>query len=106
MSPMFLGGLTARAMRLNSQTKEIKFIETYPGYLIRNVLELKPHYSKRKTYDPAIEHHLASKYNLVLKEPLGNWHQLDALACWVSGYRFFHNKAIKFGDESEGQIII
>lgn len=50
MSPMFLGGLTARAMKLRHllSPQQIVFQETYPAELVRNLPDLKECYLKKK----------------------------------------------------------
>ena len=49
MSPMFLGGVTARAISLKKQIEAegVEVFETYPGGLVRSKPELKAHYNKK-----------------------------------------------------------
>ena len=62
MSPMFLGGLTARAMKLKAQHADRNFIEVYPAMLARVVLELGEAYAKKeklsKAHQDALLKHL------------------------------------------------
>jgi predicted nuclease with RNAse H fold len=109
MSPMFLGGLTARAMRLKSELAKngITVFETFPGYLAREILQLDPkRYKKDKTYfDEAIstlKEHLPGQS---FSKP-DNWHQFDALLAFTSSYRYQNKKALYFGDPEEGLIVI
>lgn len=109
MSPMFLGGLTARAMRLVAGLKEnlqIDFHETYPGYLAK-LLELpKDQYKKEKKYLPILTDALCRQYPLELNQIPENWHQFDALLAYISGLRFQSGVHQTFGDLEEGQIVI
>ncbi len=104
MSPMFLGGLTARAMKLAAQYEEIKFRETYPAYLIKMVLELGEYYTKREAYNNQLAEILVRDHKLDLAKNPTNWHQLDALACCLSGTRVENQNALLIGEEGEGLI--
>lgn len=106
MSPMFLGGLTARAMKLKSMHPDVNFFECYPAYLVKKVLSLGVNYLKKEKYNSELETILCKKYNLSLKQGLENWHQLDALCCWLTGLRHLNKLHLELGNESEGQIII
>lgn len=109
MSPMFIGGLTARAMRIKDvlEKKGHSVIETYPGYLARNVLNLSSIYSKssKTTIEPFVvkmEEMLPLKISL----PPENWHQVDAILSWYSGYRHLQGTNLQVGDIDEGVIIL
>lgn len=106
MSPMFLGGLTARAMKLAAQFPQITFRESYPGYLIRTVWSYKELYLKKEAYDNRLADQIIKDYNLKIKEPPTNWHQLDALVCWISGLRDQKGDVLKLGDKEEGLIYV
>lgn len=109
MSPMFLGGLTARAMRLKKllEKEGIEVSETFPGYLAREILALDPkRYKKDTTY--LIE--AVSKLQVLLtgvsfKSPK-NWHQFDSLLAFASGFRNQNGEALYFGNPEEGSIIV
>lgn len=109
MSPMFLGGLTARAMRLVAGLQSdlpVVFQETYPGYLAK-LLELpKEQYKKEKKYLPVLSETLCRQYTLELSQTPENWHQFDALLAYISGLRFQSGIHQTFGDPEEGQIVI
>ena len=106
MSPMFLGGLTARAMALDKGYNKAEFIECYPGMLARQVLKLGELYNKKsKLSDQAVEQ-LLSLLPYELDAMLDNWHQFDALLCWLTGYRYQKGEALKIGDKEEGLIIV
>lgn len=104
MSPMFLGGLTARAMQLKQKVaeKKIELLETYPkvqahqlGYHDYKVLNLGN-----------LAESIASKYSLVLGQEVQNIHQLDALLAFVGGIHYLKNSHKEFGQKEEGTIII
>lgn len=118
MSPMFLGGLTARAIQLKSRLSEqnIEVIEIYPSHLA-DVLELDRNlYKKQKEHIPIITTILSkSLYHLLSSSPsllaslfpnLPNWHHVDALLALISGIRYRKNQHLSFGDPQEGQIIV
>ncbi len=106
MSPMFLGGLTARAMKLKSQLSDVQVIETYPGYLAKKILSLSDSYLKKKKYTGEVLNLIKPLLPVELASEPDNWHQLDALLCWISGYRDSQQKAVTLGEEKEGLIIV
>ena len=104
MSPMFLGGLTARAMRLRSCFMDIPFYEIYPGHYVREHLPEAVNYKKSDL--EAFCRLLAAKLPLSWKHDPQSWHQADAALAWFSGWRHRHGLASSFGDEAEGLIFI
>jgi predicted nuclease with RNAse H fold len=109
MSPMFLGGLTARAMRLAANLKTdlvVDFWETYPGYLAKILALPKDQYKKEKRYLPLLTGLLWREYSLELEQIPENWHQFDALLAYISGLRFQSGIHQVFGNPEEGQIVI
>jgi len=108
MSPMFLGGLTARAMSLAAQlrAKDIIVYETYPGAFIRSHDKLQEVYSKKdKNCIPTCFAVLEPMFSQNLENKLSTLHQLDSLVAWVSGQRHTHGNASIVGDAKEGLII-
>lgn len=108
MSPMFLGGLTARAMRLRRELEQLghQVREVYPAELAR-IWELKARgYKKSADQIPANVEHLRTFTDVVLETPPTNWHQFDALLAFCSGRRFFQNQHTEYGDAGEGLIIV
>ncbi|MDF1694378.1 MAG: DUF429 domain-containing protein [Saprospiraceae bacterium] len=109
MSPMFLGGLTARAMKLKNKIEqsEIKVYETYPGALVRNLSQLESVYDKKaKSISQALKNEvvcLLEEFTLDVFPQ--NMHQLDSLLAWYSGYRHYQGKAQNVGNPEEGVII-
>lgn len=108
MSPMFLGGLTARAMKLSHHLSTLgcTVYEVYPGHLART-WELNAHgYKKQKDYLPAVLEAIQPHLPLPLAQTPENWHQIDALLAFLSGYRFFQNTHQTFGSVTEGCIFV
>lgn len=107
MSPMFLGGLTARAMKMvkSYSGKETLFVETYPKLVLREVAGFLESYKKETGEIPGILSEIEKKLNYQVPSEILNWHQLDAFLCWAGGMRYFEGSAIFLGDPEEGQII-
>ena len=103
MSPMFLGGLTARAMKIRASFPEIPFYEIYPAHLVRILFSDNPFYKKDLNSFSQI---LESQLPVGLSAHPCNWHQVDAVLAWFSGWRFKNNTAIIFGEENEGIICV
>lgn len=103
MSPMFLGGLTARAIRLKARlhARGMMLLETYPSAFVQRN-GLGTYYrsdlsSFGKELAPFIE----------LKAPgLSNWHQVDSVLAWCCAVKYCQGKAEAWGDDSEGIIYI
>lgn len=103
MSPMFLGGLTARAMALSAAYPEMKWLETYPSARLRKVLK----YTKKDS--SALQEAILciSQFTStpVEVEPR-DWHEYDALVCWSSAQRYVQEIHETIGDPEEGLIVI
>ncbi|WP_266205806.1 DUF429 domain-containing protein [Pontibacter kalidii] len=108
MSPMFLGGLTARAIRLRTQlaASGIAMLETYPAEAVRLLLPQLQGYKKDPAALPAYAEMLQGLLKYKLQQPPHNWHQLDAILAWTSGYRHNTGESILYGDAREGRIIV
>lgn len=109
MSPMFLGGLTARAMQLKQQLEQggATVFETYPGQLAK-ALSLDPaRYKKDKAYlAEATAKILGYMPGHSLASAPSNWHQVDALLAFCSGYRYQNGQHEHYGEPEEGVIIV
>ncbi len=105
MSPMFLGGLTARAMRLESLWRQqgIVVIECYPAALIGQMETLQQSY---KTDLAVFRNTLAASLQEFELPPLANWHQADSLLAWISAWRYSKGEHLSFGHPEEGLIIV
>lgn len=106
MSPMFLGGLTARAIRLAEGWRAlgIEVFEVYPAGLIRHEWDYLGIPSGK-----AIPRHklrlMAGLFTLPPPEPKDR-HEADAWLCWLSGYRHRNGTALELGDRQEGTILV
>ncbi len=108
MSPMFIGGLTARAMQLRTQlaAQGIAMLETYPTQLVKLLLPGLPEYKKSIAALPVFSEALQHLLPYTLKEPPQNWHQFDSVLAWYSGYRHLKSQSHLYGDATEGRIIV
>lgn len=108
MSPMFLGGLTARAMRLHRQLDKMGCAvhEVYPGYLARKWQLKDRGYKNQKQHIPAVVEAINTHQPFSFLRAPENWHQVDALLAFLSGYRFFRQEHLQFGSSAEGYIIV
>ena len=108
MSPMFLGGLTARAISLKSKlsAQDIQVIEVYPRQMAR-ILGLEPlGYKKKQDALKACWEKLAAFLPYPIEKPALSWHHLDAALAFCSGWRFENKRHQSFGDPQEGVIIV
>lgn len=109
MSPMFLGGLTARAIQLTKfiNSLEVEVLETYPGALTRSIPELKKCYNKKdKVTIPLVLEQIESLLgHIKIENAPVNYHQVDSILAWYSGYRHQKGEAFKVGNMEEGIII-
>lgn len=107
MSPMFLGGLTARAMQFahRCDAMGIKITEVYPAGLVRQTPALKPVYDKKKKDSlPLFLQQLATLLPNTMQGIIGSYHAADSILCWWSGHRYVSAQAAVFGNADEGQI--
>ena len=103
MSPMFLGGLTARAMKLKSELESptCTFIEIYPT--IRGKV-LSETYKKDKLNIETYLSILLNHVDVPFEDAPKNWHQIDSVLAWLIGKDFNDDKATSHGLEKEGLI--
>lgn len=109
MSPMFLGGLTARAMSLKKLLckSNIQCTEVYPSGLVRMEKQIFADYDKKNAAtiaDVLRQLQQLIPYHIHIM-PI-NYHQLDSVICWYIGWKHQQNIAQAFGNESEGMIWI
>lgn len=109
MSPMFMGGITARAIKLKDDLRKtnLECIEVYPKKLKQILF---PENDTYKTSSAAISYFLSELHEKLSQESFrdfpGNWHQVDALLAWWSGRRYYEGSCEMFGDETEGYIVV
>ncbi|MCX8071749.1 MAG: DUF429 domain-containing protein [Candidatus Binatia bacterium] len=102
MSPMFLGGLTARAMRLCRRIT-LPVYEVYPHAAAR-LLEEQGIAGYRSASPPEYLARCARVLPCTAAEPVTSWHEVDAALAWWSGWRHLRGEARAFGEPSEGLI--
>ncbi|PSR04144.1 MAG: hypothetical protein BRD49_06000, partial [Bacteroidetes bacterium SW_10_40_5] len=108
MSPMFLAGLTARAIRLKSELKSynIPLMEGYPAKLA-TILGLRAlGYKKQKQYINDVTEVMISAYKLNLVDPLESWHEVDAVLTALIHLRYANKQHQTFGQEEEGLVYV
>ncbi len=108
MSPMFLGGLTARAIKLKDffEAKNIKMHEVWPTKL---AVEMKiPGYLYKASTDniEVCVNIIKKRYNYFQLPLISNWHQFDAFLAYLSGVRFINQENLTFGSKKEGIIYV
>ncbi len=106
MSPMFLGGLTARAIKLKDMFPEAQFHESYPGGLARHLKLDEPGYKKSTSNISSVTEALEANSGLKIPDKSNlSWHHIDAFLTLMIAQRYFSGKHQAFGDTREGQII-
>ncbi len=107
MSPMFLGGLTARAIRLKDMAAGISVIfhETFPSYLARHWNLDKAGYKKSNQHIINVMELIRKQVKFDLEE-IESWHDIDALLALISHSRYREGKAKIFGINEEGLIYV
>jgi predicted nuclease with RNAse H fold len=107
MSPMFLGGLTARAMKLSAQLKQAgtTCYESYPGKRAKLLGWTEKGYKKEKNQLEPLAEILLAQMDLSMETLPANWHQLDALLFLSIGLDHQHGVARQAGDPQEGIIL-
>ena len=106
MSPMFLGGLTARAMKFKEECFKINIPakEVWPTR-IAGLLGIE-----KNIYKSSVKN-IKRCTDIILEEirmeegcrPV-SWHQIDATLAFISGLRFINGIALSFGEPGEGII--
>ena len=121
MSPMFLGGLTARAIALAARLRHMGWtvIETYPARAFAQFSEDES--LPKKVEAVELQQHCARISGEAQKlgiaaftgsteaqdfSWISNRHHFDAFLAWVSAQRFAERQAKGYGDENEGLIWI
>ena len=105
MSPMFLGGLTARAMKLRSilERNNIECHEVYPAARVKRYSLLKRSYDKKskeliRTFSIELSKHFPLAFSSA------NWHQVDAVISWWIGNDKLNCQSMSAGNMDEGII--
>ena len=108
MSPMFLGGLTARAMRFVAVLKASNYavLETYPAAQARRLGLKEYDYKGAKASIGAVVEILAKEFPCALPDDIPTWHHVDALLCLCAALRYGKQQHEQYGNVSEGVIIV
>ncbi|HMP32665.1 MAG TPA: hypothetical protein PKD85_23865, partial [Saprospiraceae bacterium] len=108
---MFIGGLTARAMKIKNDIQGLyhcEVIEVYPKAVTHKLLDENFKSLYKQKGQGTIENFAVLLYELhqikTSNNPT-NWHQLDAVLAWYSTYRYHIRQHLSFGDAS-GMIIV
>ncbi len=103
MSPMFLGGLTARAMQLRANLSEYTIYETYPKQVLNHrFADLKEFYKVDiEMFSAKLSERLPIQYEVTPD----NWHKVDSSLAWYAGYLHNQGTGESVGDVSEGVIL-
>lgn len=112
MSPLFLGGLTARAMQLQAKLPaNTPCKEVYPGALARFLGLPELGYKKEKENIVRCQKQMLQQLNLgstlqqaALELHCDNWHQFDAFLAWCNGWKVEQGMAKQAGSPLEGLI--
>lgn len=107
MSPLFLGGLTARAMRLAAGWRRagVEVYEAYPGALWKEIGDKALRYKKELAHLPDCLHLLQRNWAVLLPEP-ANWHQFDAMLALTTAVRHQEGMVKTHGNPQEGSIYV
>ena len=111
MSPMFLGGLAARAIELKAKLEEmnIEVFETYPRIMAQR-LNLKVRGYKGSVLGlKDCRQEVASRFNSQIEidiQDIQTWHHLDALLALMSALNHQQGQGDVYGFKEEGQIYI
>ncbi|AHM60426.1 hypothetical protein D770_10845 [Flammeovirgaceae bacterium 311] len=109
MSPMFLGGLTARAIQLKNKMlpAKVQFHETYPSGWVRISAPEAVGYRSKVVSPEVFCQNNVEIYPLITRtNVIVNWHGADALIALQSGLRYECQLHKTFGDPAEGEIVI
>ena len=110
MSPMFLAGLTARAIRLKDQLEAeigLTVYEAYPKALAQILALQSLDYKGQKAAIPNATSYVANEAGLTAStHRLPDWHHVDALLALTTGLRWLRNDHQVWGNEEEGAIFI
>jgi len=105
MSPMFLGGLTSRAMKIRYELERqnIQCIEVYPkAFVKKQSLDSLGYKAAKENIQNCVEA-LMKIVDVTVNESLSTWHEFDSLVALAITERYYTNNADSVGDE-EGYI--
>ncbi|MGC9343758.1 MAG: hypothetical protein ACP5E3_13725, partial [Bacteroidales bacterium] len=108
MSPMFLGGLTARAVRLKDyfEGAGLKVFEVWPTKMAESAGILRDSYKKNLADLSSAIGILNGSGYLKNDFSASNWHEFDSVLAYISGLRIVRKSAVSYGDRREGLIYV
>lgn len=111
MSPMFLGGLTARAMKIKDTLTEegMSVTETYPKIMALNYELQDIGYKANTLHLNACRSRLQDALNpniFMDCQDIKTWHHLDSLLALMSAMNYEMGTSVTYGDEREGCVIV
>jgi predicted nuclease with RNAse H fold len=110
MSPMFLGGLTARAMQLEATLRQngLAVYETYPAAQARRLNLHSEGYKKDPAAIGLVLRQIHKNHPALFSEITGmaSWHHVDALLALLAAVRFTRGEHLVYGNEAEGIIVV
>lgn len=110
MSPMFLAGLTARAIRLKDQLEAslpLSVMEAYPKAMAEKLELQEVDYKGSKAAITEVTRAICNAAGLQPpSDRLPDWHHVDALLALLTGIRWCHDAHEVLGDPEEGAIIV
>ncbi len=110
MSPMFLGGLTARAMQLREGLQQNGLVvhETYPAAQARRLNLHAAGYKQEPAALVPVLGQIQQDHPSLFSEIIGvtSWHHVDALLALLAAVRFTRGEHEVYGNREEGEIIL
>jgi predicted nuclease with RNAse H fold len=109
MSPMFIGGLTARAMKLRDylHSTGVNVFETYPNRQAQIVEVDMQKYKKDEKNIVELASNVAIKFDLQVNyDQMSTWHHFDAFLAYITGLKYLRQEHQEIGDAEEGLILI
>lgn len=111
MSPMFLGGMVARAMELTNKLKSLNctVVETYPKILAHQLKMNGKGYKGSSLGLKDCKRHLdkmLEKDFTLNTNDITSWHHFDALLSLLSAIRHTEGKSQAYGLPQEGEIVV
>lgn len=109
MSPMFIGGLTARAMRMRDWMigESMNVFETYPACEAKVMGLAQNAYKGNENQLANLALEVGSQIGVqVPLKALTGWHHFDALLAFAAGVRYLQGKHRAIGTAHEGVIYV
>ncbi len=111
MSPLFLGGLTARAIRIRDLLEEqgMTVYETYPAKVAEALGLPALAYKKKTEHIPSVLAAMRVQFPEQITwaaADLTNWHRVDALLALRTAWRIYAEQFEFVGDREEGGIYL